>query len=161
MNAPQRPAPSPADLDAVVADALRAHAGRPGALLPLLHDVQDRLGYLPPACVPPIARALNLSRAEVIGVISFYHHFRRQAPAGQVLQLCQAEACQSMGALALMDHARKALDGAESGFSVEPVYCLGQCANAPAAMIGARVFARLTPARLDEFAAPLRTADPR
>ena len=156
-----------ADTAAVVAAAIDRHAGRAGALLPLLHDVQEHLGYLPKECIAPISRALNLSRAEVHGVITFYHHFRQHAPGRHVLQLCQAEACQSMGGSALMAHARATLRCADhevsddGSFSVEPVYCLGQCANAPAAMIGERVFARLTPARLDELVATLRAAETR
>ena len=167
MTAPERSKVSPADLTAAVTAAIDLHAQRAGALLPLLHEVQERLGCLPAECEAPIARALNLSRAEVHGVISFYHHFRRHRPGRHVLQICQAEACQSMGCGALMEHAQAALGcsehhtSADEAFSVEPVYCLGQCANAPAAMIGSRVHARLTPARLDEIVAALRVADTR
>jgi formate dehydrogenase subunit gamma len=167
MTAPERSTVSSADVSAAVTAAIDRHRQRPGALLPLLHDVQEHLGHLPAECEAPIARALNLSRAEVHGVITFYHHFRRHPPGRHVLQICQAEACQSMGCGGLMDHARAALrctdhhTTADGGFSVEPVYCLGQCANAPAAMIGERVFARLTPTRLDEIVAALRAADTR
>lgn len=156
MSTTDLPTNSPADVDAVVSAAIARHAGRPGALLPLLHDVQDALGYLPDACAAPIARALNLSRAEVHGVVSFYHHFRRTPPARHALQLCQAEACRSMGCTSLMQYAQANLDHGDGELSVEPVYCLGQCANAPAAMIDGRLFARLTPARLDEIVAALR-----
>lgn len=148
----------PAEIAAAVEAAIERHAHRAGALLPLLHEVQDRLGYLPSECEGPIARALNLSRAEVHGVIGYYHHFRREPPARHVLQLCQAEACQSMGCHALLAHAKQVLDG-DRDFSVEPVYCLGQCGNAPSAMVGERVYARLTPARLDEMIARLRAAE--
>ncbi len=167
MTTPAHSTSPPADRAAVVAAAIDRHAPRAGALLPLLHDIQEHLGYLPPECIGPIARALNLSRAEVHGVISFYHHFRQHAPGQHLLQLCLAEACQSMGSGALMAHAQATLRCADQEvsddgqFSVEPVYCLGQCANAPAAMVGERVFARLTPARLDELAAALRLADSR
>ena len=142
-----------------IAAAIERHAQRPGALLPLLHDVQDRLGYLPAGSVAPIAQALNLSRAEVHGVITFYHHFRQQPSGRHVLQVCQAEACQSMGSGALMAHARARLGCAAHGrsddglFGLEPVYCLGQCANAPAVMLGERVYARMTAKRLDALIA--------
>ncbi len=138
-----------------VAAAIERHAHRPGALLPLLHDVQQRLGYLPEDCVAPIARALNLSRAEVHGVISFYHDFRREPPGQRIVRVCQAEACRSRGAEALMAHAEQRLGcepharSVDGGFSLEPVYCLGQCANAPAVMIDGSVHARVTPQRLD------------
>jgi len=140
-----------------VAAAIERHAHRPGALLPLLQDVQRRLGYLPEECVAPIARALNLSRAEVHGVIGFYHDFRREPPGRRVVRVCQAEACRGRGAEALMAQVKQRL-GCESharsidgGFSVEPVYCLGQCANAPAAMLDEQVHARMTAQRLDEL----------
>ncbi len=158
MAEPATPATIAAEIAAAVAAAIEHHAHRAGALLPLLHEVQDRLGYLPAECETPIAQALNLSRAEVHGVIGFYHHFRRQPPARHVLQLCQAEACQSMGCHALLEHAKKTLAG-DRAFAIEPVYCLGQCANAPSALIGERVHARLTPARLDEIVAALRLED--
>lgn len=150
---------------AAVATAIERHAQRPGALLPLLHEVQARLGYLPADCVAPIARALNLSLAEVYGVATFYHHFRRQPPGRCVVQVCQAEACRSMGAEVLMSHARERLGCAphersnDGAFSLEPVYCLGQCANAPALMIDQQVHARMTPQRFDQLLAAGRRAD--
>jgi formate dehydrogenase subunit gamma len=155
VSAMAEPAP-PAEIAAAVADAIERHAHRAGALLPLLHAVHDRLGYLPAECEAPIARALNLSRAEVHGVIGFYHHFRSEPPRKPVLQLCQAEACRSMGCQPLLAHAQRTLGDC---FEVEPVYCLGQCANAPSALIGERVVARLTPARLDEIVASLRATE--
>jgi formate dehydrogenase iron-sulfur subunit len=142
-----------------VAGAVERHAHRPGPLLPLLHDVQSQLGYVPDACVAPIARALNLSRAEVHGVITFYHHFRRRPPGRHLVQVCQAEACRSMGGEALLTQAQTRLGCAAHGrsddgrFSLEAVYCLGQCANAPTVMFGDRVHARVTPQRFDELAA--------
>jgi len=149
----------PAAIAQAIAAAIERHAQRPGALLPLLHDVQDHLGYLPTGSVAPIAQALNLSRAEVHGVITFYHHFRQQPGGRNVLRVCQAEACQAMGSGALMAHARARLGCAPHGrsddgvFSLEPVYCLGQCANSPAVMLGERVYARMTAARLDALIA--------
>src|SRR5688572_31647870 len=94
------------DETATLREAIEAHAARPGGLLPLLHHVQDRLGHVPEEAVPAIAKAMNLSRAEVHGVVSFYHHFRR-APGGRhVIRICRAEACQSMGSERLVAHAK-------------------------------------------------------
>lgn len=131
-------------------------------LLPVLHAIQDTVGFIPPDSVPAIAAAFNLSRAEVHGVITFYHHFRSTAPARHVVQLCRAEACQSMGADELLTHAERALGcrldahSADGDFSLEPVYCLGQCATAPAMMVDDRVYARMTPARFDALIARTR-----
>jgi len=133
------------DTAKAVKAALARNQGREGALLPILHDVQDALGHIPRAAVPEIASALNLSRAEVHGVVTYYHHFREEPSHGPVLQICRAEACQSMGGDALWEHA-KTLTGCE----VEATYCLGLCASSPAAMLGDRLLARLTPERLDE-----------
>ena len=151
--------------ETAIVEIIERHRQRPGALLPLLHDVQDRLGHIPEAAVEPIARALNLSRAEVHGVVSFYHHFRR-APGGRhTVRLCQAEACLSLGADALRLHAQRALGcdwhqtTADGAFSLEPVYCLGQCANSPALAIDDDVFARVTPQRFDGLLASVRAQD--
>lgn len=141
--------------------AFTRHAHRPGALLPLLHDLQAALGHVPPALVPGIARALNRSRAEVHGVISYYHHFR-SAPAGRhVVQLCRAEACQANGAEALALAAQALLDcplhatRADGAVTLEPVYCLGLCATGPAVQIDGRLHARMTPERLAQRAQAL------
>lgn len=129
----------------------------PGALLPILHGVQDALGHVPPAAVPVIAEALNLSRAEVHGVISFYHHFRSVAPGRHVLRLCRAEACQAMGARGLEAHLRARLGigfnetTADGALTLEPVYCLGNCACAPSAMLDDRVHGRLSVERIDRL----------
>jgi formate dehydrogenase subunit gamma len=151
--------------DAVVAEAVDLHAQRPGGLLPLLHEIQDRLGHVPPDSVPVIARAMHLSIAEVHGVISFYHHFRQQAPGRHVLRLCRAEACQSMGAEALMARARKALGiegahgtSADGAVTLEPVYCLGNCACAPAALVDDELRGRLDASALDALIAQCRAA---
>jgi formate dehydrogenase subunit gamma len=149
------------DIDGAVARALERHRTRPGALLPVLHDVQHELGFIPDQSVEPIARGLNLSRAEVHGVVSYYHHFRSQAPARHIVQLCQAEACQSMGAERLAAHAQARLGCAlnsstqDGRFALEPVYCLGLCASSPSMMIGDRVFGRVTPERFDRLVAAL------
>lgn len=129
----------------------------PGALLPILHGVQDALGYIPPESVPTIAGELNLSRAEVHGVISFYHYFRQTPPGRHTIHLCRAESCQSLNGAALEAHAKARLgidyhettqDGA---FSLEPVYCLGNCACSPALMIDGEVHGRVSPERFDEI----------
>ncbi len=148
------------DVDAVVTGVLAERAHLPGALLPVLHGVQDALGYIPRDAVPEIARVLNLSRAEVHGVITYYHHFR-EAPAGHhVLQVCRAESCRAMGAESLLSQARASLGcsetqylSADGSYSVEPVYCLGLCASSPAVVLDGRLHARMTPARLDALLA--------
>ena len=138
----------------LVATILAARIDGPDQLLPTLHAIQDALGFIPPETVPAIALSFNLSRAEVHGVLTFYHHFRSTPPARCVVQLCRAEACQSMGADALLAHAERALRERGS-FAIEPVYCLGQCATAPAMMVGEAVHARVTPARFDKIIARL------
>jgi formate dehydrogenase subunit gamma len=121
-----------------------------GALLPILHGIQDALGYIPPDSVPDIASALNLSRAEVHGVISFYHYFR-DTPAGKhTIHLCRAESCQAMGSAALENHVKATLGidyhetTADGQFSLEPVYCLGNCACSPAMQIDKDIYGRVT-----------------
>lgn len=144
---------------ALVERIAQAGASRPGALLPILHEIQDALGCVPHAAVPIVARALNLSRAEVHGVITFYHFFRTSAPGKHTLYVCRAEACQSMGSRTLERHIREKLDvdfhetTADGRFSLEPVYCLGNCACSPAIMIDETVHGRVTPGRFDELTA--------
>lgn len=142
-----------------VSAALAAAGARQDQLLPALHAIQDQLGFVPPGAVPAIAAAFNLSRAEVHGVITFYHYFRTTAPARHVVQICRAESCQSMGGDALLAHAEAALGcklhahSADGQFALEPVYCLGQCAVSPAIMVNDAVHARVTPARFDSLIA--------
>jgi len=126
-----------------MAEILARHAGREGALLPILHDVQAALGHVPEAAIRAIAQALNLSRAEVHGVVSFYHDFRTDPDPRPVLKLCRAEACQARGSEALA-----AGLGDPAGVRVETVYCLGLCSVGPNAMIGEVVHARLDAGRL-------------
>lgn len=139
-----------------VVERLRA---LPGALLPILHGIQDGLGHVPAAAVPIVAQALNLSRAEVHGVISFYHHFRSEAPGRHVLQLCRAEACQAMGARELERHLHARLGigfhetTADGTLTLEPVYCLGNCACAPSAMLDGDVHGRLGVEAIDRLLA--------
>jgi formate dehydrogenase subunit gamma len=149
--------------DAVAAILTRLR-GMPGALLPILHAVQDELGCIPPDAVPAIAAALNLSRAEVHGVITFYPHFRSEPGGRHTLEVCRAESCQAMGGESLADHARTRLGcdfhavSADGAFSLEPVYCLGLCAQSPAVMIDGRPHARVTQTKLDRLIDATRAA---
>ena len=126
----------------------------PGAVLPILHALQEEFGYIDQAAVPLIATALNLSRAEVHGIVSFYHDLRKAPPGSHVLKLCRAEACQSMGADALAAEARERLrvdwgeTSADGRVTLEPVFCLGLCACAPAGMLDGKVVGGLDRARL-------------
>jgi formate dehydrogenase subunit gamma len=146
-----------ARIDDAVSEAIALHAHRPGGLLPLLHELQDRLGHVPARSVAVIAKAMNLSAAEVHGVITFYHHFRSEAPGRHVLRVCRAEACQSMGAERLAGHARAVLGidwhgtTADGGWTLEPVYCLGNCACAPAVMIDSDLHGRVDSQRLQSL----------
>ena len=136
---------------------------KPGALLPVLHAIQDALGYVPPDVVPIIADELNLSRAEVHGVISFYHYFRDKPPGRQTIQVCRAESCQAMKGSELEAHIKSRLGidyhetTADGALSLEPVYCLGNCACSPSVMVGQEVFGRVTPERFDALIAELRS----
>ena len=131
-----------------IARIIESKRGLPGALLPILHEIQDALGHIPPESAPPIAKALNLSRAEVHGVISYYHHFRQTPPGRHVVRVCCAEACQAVGAEALAEYARTRL--VDSDVTLEPVYCLGLCACGPALQIDETTLqARVTPEKFD------------
>ncbi len=139
-----------------IAQCIAEHREQAGALLPLLHAIQDRLGFVPHEAVPPIATALNLSRAEVHGVITFYHHFRTKAPGRHIVELCQAESCQAMGCEALTTHVKTRLGvnfhetTADGAVQLEPVYCLGNCARSPAMMIDGQLYGRVTAQRFDQ-----------
>lgn len=129
--------------------------GRPGPLIEVLHAIQAELGYVPPAAVPLVASELNLSRAEVHGVVSFYHFFRSTPPGVHSVSVCRAESCQAVGGEALAAHAQRRLGvdfhetTRDGRFSLEPVYCLGNCACSPAVMIDGRLHGRVTPERFD------------
>lgn len=144
--------------EAQATDILRQHEGQLGALLPILHDVQATFGHVPSEAVPFIARALNLSRAEVHGVVSFYHDFRHEPAGRHVLKLCRAEACQSMQGEAFAEQVLKRFDLDWGGttpdgrLTVEATYCLGLCACAPSAMLDGEPMARLDAASIDEIA---------
>jgi formate dehydrogenase subunit gamma len=126
-----------------VADIVAAYNGRDGPLLPILHDVQKTFGHVSEDAMREIAGTLNLTRAEVYGVVSFYHDFRKEAEARPVIKLCRAEACKARGVEALV-----LLTEGQSRVKVEAVYCLGLCSVGPAAMIGDQVHARLDAERL-------------
>lgn len=140
-----------------VSHVIERHAAQPGGLLPALHELQDMLGYLPAELVGEIAQGFNISRAEVHGVITFYPDFRTEPTGRHTLRICRAESCQAMGGEALADHARLTLGcdfhaGTRDGqFTLEPVYCLGLCAQSPAVMLDGEPHARITPEKLDRL----------
>ncbi|MBA4285774.1 MAG: formate dehydrogenase subunit gamma [Xanthomonadaceae bacterium] len=129
----------------------------PGALLPVLHGIQDALGHVPKDAVPLVAKAMNLSRAEVHGVVSFYHWYRTEKPGEHVIHLCRAEACQAVGGRALESHvkARLGIDfhdtTADGRYTLEPAYCLGNCAVGPSLLIDMQLKGRVTPERFDRL----------
>jgi formate dehydrogenase subunit gamma len=138
-----------------IGEILNDHSGMEGALLPILHAVQAEYGYIPQDALPQIAKALNISRAEVHGVMSFYHDFR-ETPAGRhVVKICRAEACQAMGGNDLADHARVKLGldwhetSPDGAVTLDPIFCLGLCACAPAAMIDGKLLGHVDAAKFD------------
>jgi formate dehydrogenase subunit gamma len=134
-----------------------------GPLLPILHGVQSALGYVPKDAVSLIASQLNVTRAEVHGVLTFYHYFRQELPGRHVVHICRAEACQSVGAVALEAHARKSLGidfhqtTSDGAVSLEPVYCLGNCSLGPSIMVDERLQGRVSAERFDELIAQARS----
>jgi formate dehydrogenase subunit gamma len=136
----------------VITAIIDARKSMPGALLPILHEIQDSIGYIPGDAVPLIATALNFSRAEIYGVVTFYHHFRTTPPAKHTIHICCAEACQSMGAQQLVRHAEKSLAHVGSrACELHAIYCLGLCATSPAMMIDDELHARVTPEKFDKL----------
>jgi len=135
---------------------------QPGPLLLVLHAIQDELGFIPSDAIPLVAQGLNLSRAEVHGVVSFYHYFRHSPPGRHTVRICRAESCQAMNGTALEQQAQRHLGigfnetTSDGAVSLEPVYCLGACACSPAVMINDELHGRVTPARLDELLAQCR-----
>src|SRR3984957_888240 len=158
----ERPSSLTGEEQAAVQQACGEWRDKPGALLPILHAVQDAIGFVPPDALEPIAKALNLSRAEVHGVVTFYHYFRTRRGGRHVVHLCRAEACQSLGAAALEQHAKRTLGvdfrgtSADGAVTLEPVYCLGNCALGPALMIDEELQGRVSPERFDELMQSLR-----
>jgi len=142
-----------------IAQCIERYSNVPGGLLPMLHAVQETLGFVPADAVAPIAKALQLSRAEVHGVISFYHDFRSEPAGKHVLQICRAEACQAVGARTLEAHAKASLGvdfgctTADGAVTLEAVYCLGNCACSPSIRLDDQIHARVDTTRLDELPA--------
>jgi len=134
-----------------------SHRERPGATLPILHDIQAALGFIPEQAIAMVAEGLNLSRAEVYGVITFYADFRTTPPGQHIVQICRGEACQAKGSRALEDHAKQQLaidfhqTTADQSVTLEPVYCLGNCACSPSVRIGDEVFGRVDAGTFDDL----------
>ena len=143
--------------NAVTPDQRVARHLKPGAsLIAVLHAIQDEAGYIPADLIAPLSVAMSLSRAEVHGVITYYHHFRSEPPARVTVQLCRAEACKSMGTEALAEHIEghtgcKFDSGHQTATELETVYCLGQCALSPAMTINGELSARVTPQKFDRL----------
>ena len=154
--------PDQSAITARVSEIIAAHQGIEGPLLPILHAIQHQFDHVPQAALPVIAQALSLSKAEVHGVMSFYHDFREEPAGRHVVKLCRAESCQSVGADRVAAHAQARLgvdwhgttpDGA---VTLEPVFCLGLCACGPAAMVDGRLVGRVDEARVDALLAEVR-----
>lgn len=150
------------NLDVRLAALISEHQHMPGALMPLLHAIQDNIGYVPESSYSQIGKALSLSVAEVHGVVTFYHHFRTHKPGRHVMQICRAESCQSMGSEALEAHAKKCLNvdyhqtTSDDAITLEAVYCLGNCALSPAVMLDEEVYGRVSAEDLDALIAEAR-----
>ena len=146
---------SAVSLQELVESTVDSHGGMVGALLPVLHSIQDTLGFVPQEAVPLIAGCMNLSRAEVHGVMSFYHDFRTQPAGEHIIHLCRGEACQAMGSAELEQHVQERLGigyqetTPDGMFTLEPVYCLGNCACSPSMRVNDRVYARVTAEQFD------------
>lgn len=155
--------PASTEINATVAPIIERWKHEEGPLLPILNGILRELGYVPRETIPTIADALNLSRADVYGVVSFYHDYREKAPGRHVLKLCRAEACQSMSGDAMAEKIQKLLGisfgetTSDGSVTLEPVYCLGLCACAPSAMLDGEVIGRLDDAKAAEIIAETRT----
>ncbi|OZG70084.1 formate dehydrogenase subunit gamma [Hahella sp. CCB-MM4] len=156
--------PGISDSAEIITGILMKLKHKPGALLPILHAIQDQLGYIPAESVPQIAEALGQTRAEIHGVISFYHEFRSKPGGTHHVQICRAEACQARGSRELEAHAKKVLGveyhntTADQEITLEPVYCLGNCACGPSVRVDNKIFGRVTPARFDRMVDELTTS---
>ena len=151
-----------AETEALVQEIIANHRNMQGAALPILHAVQEAIGYVPEDAIPAIAEALNITRAEMHGVVTFYHDFRREPAGRHVLKLCRAEACQARGGDAIAARAEQKLGvaigetTADRAVTLEAIYCLGLCASGPSAMLDERLVGRLDDARLDALIAEAR-----
>ncbi len=149
----------------VARERIEALKDLPGAALPILNALQEEFGYIDDAAIPLIADALNLSRAEVVGVAHFYSDYRHEPPGRHVLKVCRAEACQSMGCDALAQHVESSLGTPmgqttrDGGITLEDVYCLGNCALSPAVMLDGRLYGRVSPQRIDAIVAAARAGE--
>ncbi len=150
--------------DATIDALITQHQHEAGALLPLLHAIQNVTGFIPESSYLPISKALALSVAEVHGVVSFYHHFRTHKPGRHVMHICRAESCQAMGSEALEAHAKKRLNidyhqtSADDAITLEAIYCLGNCALSPSVMMDDEVYGRVTPSDLDALIAEAKAS---
>ena len=146
----------------VASEIIAAFDARPELLIQILHDFMDRFGYISKDAVRQLASELNLSRAEVHGVVSYYHDFRTSPAGRHLIKVCQAESCQAMGSSELTAHAEQTLGvdlhGTSEDVTLEPVYCLGNCACSPAVMIDGKTYGRVTASRFDEIVATVREA---
>lgn len=158
----ERPSSLTAEERSAVLDACARLKELPGALLPILHAVQEALTFVPKDAVPLIARELNLSIAEVHGVVTFYHYFLQERPGRSLVHLCRAEACQALGSVALEAHVKERLGidfhgtTSDGAITLEPVYCLGNCALGPSIMIDQQLHGRVTAERFDALVAQSR-----
>ena len=154
--------PDQSAIIARVSEIIAAHQGVEGPLLPILHAIQHQFGHVPQVALPVIAQALSLSKAEVHGVVSFYHDFREEPAGRHVVKLCRAESCQSVGADRVAAHAQARLGvdwhgtTADGAVTLELVFCLGLCACGPAAMVDGRLVGRVDEARVDALLAEVR-----
>ncbi|RUT85742.1 MULTISPECIES: formate dehydrogenase subunit gamma [unclassified Mesorhizobium] len=155
--------PASTEITSRTAAIIQEMKGLEGPLLPILHGIQEEFGHVPKDALPVIAEALNISRAEVHGVVSFYHDYRSHPAGRHVLKLCQAESCQSMGSDAIAAKLKQLLGigfhetTRDGSVTLEPVYCLGLCACSPAAMLDGEVIGRLNDEKLDEIVAEVRS----
>ena len=137
----------------------------PGAALPILNALQDEFGYIDDAAIPLIADVLNIYKAEVVGVAHFYHDYRHEPPGRHIVKVCRAEACQSMGCEPLVGHIEGSLGASmgettsDAAFTLEDVFCLGNCALSPAIMIDGRLYGRVSPSRFDGLVEQIRASD--
>lgn len=151
------------EIEVRTTEVVEALKGLEGPLLPILHGIQEEFGYVPAESLPVIASALNLSRAEVYGVVTFYHDYRSHPAGRHVLKLCRAEACQSVGGDAIADRVKQLLGigfhetTKDGSVTLEPVYCLGLCACAPSAMLDGEVIGRLDAHKVDDIVEAVRS----
>jgi formate dehydrogenase subunit gamma len=156
------PPAEPADLSGRVRSIAAAHGGKPGNLLEMLHAILDEYGYIDPGCVRVLADELNLSRADVHGVISFYRDFRTVPPGATTVRICRAEACQAVGANELVEHACRSLGigvgatSSDGSLTLEQAFCFGNCALGPSVTVGSSLHGRVDPERFDELVSGAR-----